>query len=352
MSWGNFYNSKKVFLTGHTGFKGAWLSRFLKILGAEVGGFSLPPEPMSLFNVCGNQSIVDHNIGDVGDFSHLEQVLTDFDPDIVFHFAAQPLVRLSYAQPLRTFQTNVVGTANLLEASRKSSRKPLVAIITSDKCYDNQEKGIPFKESDPMGGKDPYSASKGAAELIVGAFAESFYTKNAQSLVTLRGGNVIGGGDWADDRIMTDIFNALVNGTQLSIRSPEAVRPWQHILDVLSGYLSAVFYLSTKSPGSFEKFNIGPTANNIKTVKELVETSYNLWGAEVQPFYVDQSNNMREASLLLLDVSKALNELEWKPKFDFKETVGATVDWYQAYSDGNDMRAFTDTQIERYVSGD
>ena len=346
-----FFLGKRIFLTGHTGFKGGWLCHVLHHLGADVTGFAFKPEARSFFNSCDTHKLIKHNIGDINDYKKLENILCDSKPDIVIHMAAQPLVRLSYEIPLATLKTNIIGTANVLMAAHACENQPLVAIITSDKCYENIETDMPYKETDRMGGHDPYSSSKGAAEIVTASLAKSFHKNNGQSVLSLRGGNVIGGGDWALDRIMTDIIGALIEKRAPIIRSPNALRPWQHILDVLNGYLSAIMYLSQRSPGSFDQFNIGPLVQNEADVLRLANCVCNYWGSGIKPVLSSVLADLHEAKLLQLDISKALAKLDWSPKLGFDETVKQTVDWYKAESEGEDMTAFTKRQINDYFVG-
>ena len=348
MSLSKFLCGKKIFVTGHTGFKGSWLCFVLHKFGADVTGFSLQPEEKSLFQAANVASFVNHNIGDINTVGDLKTQLLLCEPDIVIHLAAQPLVRLSYELPLTTFQTNVMGTANLLHAANECPKKPIVAIITSDKCYENRETNRPYVETDPMGGHDPYSASKGAAELISRSFAKSFYLKNNQSIITLRGGNVIGGGDWSDDRIMTDLVAALRSNERPVLRSPKSIRPWQHILDVISGYLTAIQYASSQENATFEQFNIGPTSTNIASVCELATLVCNNWGNKLRPLYATESADLHEAKILKLDISKARQVLGWQPKYDLKETVSKTVAWYLSHEMGADMFEVTTHQVNDY----
>ena len=348
MQIGDFFCGKRVFLTGHTGFKGAWLCHVLHYFGADVTGFALVPEAKSFFNSCRTDKIIRHNLGDINDYKNLKNILCDSNPDIVIHMAAQPLVRLSYEIPLETFQTNIIGTANVLMAAHACENQPLVAIITSDKCYENMETDTPYKENDRMGGYDPYSASKGAAEIVTASLFKSFHKDSGQSVLSLRGGNVIGGGDWALDRIMTDMIEALVDERAPIIRSPKAIRPWQHILDVLSGYLSAIMYLSGRSPGSFDQFNIGPLSQNEADVEKLANCICKYWGSGIKPDLSSVQADLHEAKLLKLDISKALEKLEWAPKYGFDETVKQTVGWYKAEREGEDMTAFSMKQIKNY----
>lgn len=348
MPLAEFFRGKRIFLTGHTGFKGGWLCHVLHHFGADVTGFALKPEAKSFFNSCITHKLIKHNIGDINDYKNLKKILCESKPNIIIHMAAQPLVRLSYEIPLATLHTNIIGTANVLMAARACESQPLVAIITSDKCYENIETDIPYKETDRMGGHDPYSASKGAAEIVTASLAKSFHQNNGQSVISLRGGNVIGGGDWALNRIMTDMIEALIDKRAPIIRNPKALRPWQHILDVLSGYLSAIMYLSRQTPGTFDQFNIGPLAQNEADVTKLANSVCKYWGGGIKPELSPVQADLHEAKLLKLDISKAQNKLEWAPKFGFEETVKQTVDWYQAENEGEDMTLFTNWQINDY----
>ena len=296
--------------------------------------------------------IVNHVEGNINCYSDLENVMKSANPDIVIHMAAQPLVRLSYNYPLETMQTNIMGTANVLEAALKCKKKPIVACITSDKCYENLDTNTPFNEGDRLGGYDPYSASKGGAELVAASFARSFYLKRNQSLLTLRGGNVIGGGDWSDDRIMTDIITALAADKSPIIRNPTAIRPWQHVLDVLTGYLMAINYVGTQKKACFEQFNIGPLKQNEATVGKLTQLACQIWGDNIEPIFDNTNSIIHEASTLQLDVTKAVNILGLKPKYDFRTTLLKTLDWYREEILCKNMAIFTRQQITNYFEED
>jgi CDP-glucose 4,6-dehydratase len=346
----SFFGGKRVFLTGHTGFKGAWLCHVLHALNAHVTGFALDADTKSFFRSCRTEYLIDHNIGDINIYDDLEEALFLSKPDIIIHMAAQPLVRLSYEIPIETMQTNIIGTANLMIAANRCDQKPIVAIITSDKCYENVESLVPYKETDRMGGQDPYSASKGAAEIIVASIAKSFYVGEGQSALTLRGGNVVGGGDWAKDRVMADLIKALKANLSPVIRNPNAVRPWQQILDVLSGYLAAIMHVYNQPRGTFHQFNIGPLTDNEANVANLATLVCDYWGSGLKPEILSEPSKLHEANLLKLDISKALDILPWKPKLGFDETVKMTVDWYKAEHLGEDMSSFTQQQIIRYFT--
>ncbi|MGB1095454.1 MAG: CDP-glucose 4,6-dehydratase [Paracoccaceae bacterium] len=345
-----FFEHKCVLVTGHTGFKGSWLCHVLAYLGSEVHGIALDPEPRSHFVISGTESLVHHNVIDINDADRTTETIRTIDPEIILHLAAQPLVRLSYEDPLGTLGTNVIGSANVMEGALQCASKPLVAMITSDKCYENQEQIVGYSENEPMGGHDPYSASKGAAELIIKAFARSFFLPEKQSILALRGGNVIGGGDWAKDRIMTDIVDALMSNRQPELRNPYATRPWQHVLDVVNGYLSAVKYLSDQPQGTYDCFNIGPMQENVADVLSLAAKACQYWGTSIVPKLVGNARQPHEAKLLHLDISKALHDLRWAPKYGFDKSLEQTMAWYRAYKSGKQMSKFTTCQIQNFFT--
>ncbi|MFC6230989.1 CDP-glucose 4,6-dehydratase [Paenibacillus allorhizosphaerae] len=340
MSFNNFYKNKKVLVTGHTGFKGSWLVIWLKELGAEVIGYALDPyTDKDNFVLAGlDKEIVDIR-GDIKDFAKLESVFQKYQPEVVFHLAAQPLVRLSYENPRETFEDNVMGTVNVLECIRKCESVKVAVNVTSDKCYDNKEWVWGYKETDAMGGYDPYSASKGCSELIINSYTNSFFNPqnfetHKKAVVSVRAGNVIGGGDWSKDRIIPDCIRAIEENIAIQVRNPYAVRPWQHVLEPLSGYLS----LGSKLLSDPEKFignwNFGPTNESIITVKEVVSTVlFNF----PQGTWDDVSSNgqLHEAKLLNLDCSKANFILKWKPSLNIKECIKLTCDWYKNYNTEN-----------------
>ena len=348
-----FFEHKRVLVTGHSGFKGSWLCHVLAYLGSEVHGIALEPEPRSHFVFSGTESLVDHNVIDINDSDRTIEAIRNINPDIIMHLAAQPLVRLSYEDPLGTLATNVIGSANVMEGALLCSSKPLVAMITSDKCYENQEQTAGYNEHEPMGGHDPYSASKGAAELVIRAFARSFFLPEKQSILALRGGNVIGGGDWAKDRIMTDIVDALMSNREPELRNPHATRPWQHVLDVVNGYLSAVKYMSDQPRGSYDCFNIGPMQENVADVLSLTTKACQSWGSGLGPKLVGNVGQPHEAKLLQLDISKALHDLDWVPKYGLDASLDQTMAWYRAHQAGEQMSKFTTSQIKKFfqISG-
>ena len=356
----SYYKGKKVLVTGHTGFKGSWLCEWLLALGAEVHGFALPPptKPALFAQLKLAKRIKSHTIGDIRDLAAVKRCVKRVRPEIVFHLAAQPLVRLSYRQPVETFDTNVMGTVNVLEAVRavfssKSGSKaaPLckVVCITTDKVYENDNRGRAFVEDDPKGGSDPYSASKGACELAIQSYRRSFFAdgKGAAWVASARAGNVIGGGDWALDRIVPDAMRAFISGKTLTVRNDKSTRPWQHVLEPLYGYLTL------GAQRDFVRFstayNFGPSAATVKTVGELVKETMSYFD---RPKFENRTdpNAVPEAKLLTLDSRKAKRLLGWTPHWKFKETIRNTVEWYQAVAVGADPMAVTDRQIEEYVS--
>ncbi len=329
MSFYNIYKGKKVLITGHTGFKGSWLAIWLKELGAEVYGYALAPySEMDNFVLCNLENEINHKIGDVRDGEELKKYFQEVNPEFAFHLAAQPLVLLSYQDPLNTFNTNLMGTVNFWEAIRATPSVKAAVNVTTDKCYDNKEWVWGYRENDAMGGKDPYSASKGCSELITNAYLESFFkTEGTCNIASARAGNVIGGGDWAADRIIPDYFRAVKNGQKLEIRNPYATRPWQHVLEPLSGYLALGAQLFSQGKIFSGGWNFGPEDNANYSVKELIDEILNLdnSGGYTIP---KETAKPHEAVLLKLDISKAVNYLKWKPVLSFKETVSFTLNGY------------------------
>ncbi len=351
-AFGDIYRGKRVLLTGHTGFKGSWLSLWLSKLGADVVGVSIDiPTKPSLFELCGIAELVDHRVGDVRDLEAMKALVAEVQPDIVFHLAAQPLVRLSYVDPVTTVDTNVMGTVNVLEAVRGWGGTAAIVVVTSDKCYHNDGRREGYRETDPMGGHDPYSMSKGAAELVVDSWRSSYFLK-ADSPVRLasgRAGNVIGGGDWAADRIVTDSIAALVAGRPIEVRNPLATRPWQHVLEPLSGYLWLGHGLLTGRRVD-AGWNFGPDQDNIRNVEQLVDELLRCWGSGswVQS---SEAGAPKEAMALSLNIEKAKAELDWRPVWEFSRTIVETASWFKSWSEGgNDIRSLTSTQIDRYVT--
>jgi CDP-glucose 4,6-dehydratase len=350
----NIYRNKKVLITGHTGFKGSWLVTWLLNLGADVIGASrdIPTQP-SMFEILGLADKIQHHIIDIRDIKSLSQLVSDKKPDFVFHLAAQAIVSTSYSGPLDTISSNVMGTTNLLESLRISNHQCTAVIITSDKAYDNIEQVWGYKENDPMGGKDIYSGSKGAAELIFKSYYHSFFKSKECNvrLVVARAGNVIGGGDWAQDRIVVDCVEAWSKGKSVEIRSPEATRPWQHVLEPLSGYLNLGQVLYNDKNLNGEGFNFGPRAEQNHTVVELLEDLSEHWNFEntSDAFSVTGDIPFHEAGLLKLNCDKSLALLKWQATLDYQDTIKFTSEWYyDYYKNGNDMMTKTIQQIGEY----
>ena len=349
----SFWRGKRVFLTGHTGFKGSWLSLWLQQLGAELTGYSLnPPTQPSLFDKAvvgrGMRSI----IGDIRDSVKLISAVRDAAPHIVIHMAAQPLVRRSYADPVETYSTNVMGTVHLLEAVRQCDSVRAVVNVTTDKCYENREWLWPYRENEAMGGYDPYSSSKGCAELVTAAYRTSYFNANdfAQHQVALasaRAGNVIGGGDWAQDRLVPDIMAAFARKEPVLIRNPHAVRPWQHVLEPLRGYLTLAERLFTDGSSYAEAFNFGPREEDAQPVEWVVSKIAAKWGSSAV-WNVDLGAHPHEASFLRLDISKASHRLNWRPVLNLDAALQLTVDWTRADLENKDLRGLTLAQINDY----
>jgi CDP-glucose 4,6-dehydratase len=355
------YAGKRVLLTGHTGFKGSWLTLWLDSLGAEVTGYALAPDPMpSLFEAAGVASACRHVVADVRDLPRLMAVLDETRPDYVFHLAAQPLVRLSYEQPLETLQTNVLGTTHVLEALRRAGRPCAVVVVTSDKCYENRERHAGYREDEAMGGHDIYSMSKGAAELVVSSYRRSFFpparlASHGVAVATARAGNVVGGGDWARDRIVPDCVAALAAGRPIPVRNPAAVRPWQHVLEPLGGYLLLGARLAgvgiDDRAAWCEAWNFGPELEDARSVREVVEALIRCWGSGAWEDRHDPKA-VHEAGLLRLDIEKARTRLGWRPRWHFEETFLRTVEWYRVFHHRAGPEALATlcrTQIAEYV---
>ena len=345
----SFWKGKRVFVTGHTGFKGGWICLWLKHLGVEVIGYSLEPATVpSLFEAAdvgeGMQSI----FGDIRDHAKLSKAISESKPDVVIHMAAQPLVRYSYAQPAETYEVNVMGTVHLLEGVRATPSVKAVVNVTSDKCYENQERVRGYSENEAMGGIDPYSSSKGCAELVTSAYRQSFFEPAGIALASARAGNVIGGGDWAADRLIPDFFRAMDAGEALNIRSPKAVRPWQHVLEPLSGYLMLAEQLYSNGSSFAEGWNFGPSDDDSRTVSWIVERM-----AEMRKdinWQCDEAPHLHEANLLILDSSKARRKLNWQPLWRLQTALQKTLEWHEAWRNAEDMRAVSLAQINDYQS--
>ena len=335
----HYYKNKKVFLTGHTGFKGSWMLYWLHLIGAEVKGYSLAPEnKFDLYNTINGNSLCDSVIADIRNGERLTEEILSFEPDFIFHLAAQPLVRLSYEIPSETFAVNAIGTAHILDAVRRLSNPCTVVLITTDKVYENKEWHYPYRENDRLGGYDPYSASKACAELIISSYRNSFfntanYSVHQKSIASARAGNVIGGGDWAKDRIIPDIIRALKNGDPISVRNPNSIRPWQHVLEPVGGYLHLGAKMIENPVLYSDSWNFGPQPEDNLTVEELVNIALSAWGSGKYN-NTTISDQPHEAGLLKLDISKTVNALGWKPKYNARISINKTLEWYQK-SEGN-----------------
>lgn len=346
----NFWKNKKILVTGHTGFKGSWLTIWLKKLGADVIGFSksVPTIP-SLYEISDVGKDIKSITGDVQDFEFLKKTINDYEPEIIFHMAAQSLVIKSYSDPIETFATNVMGTVNLLHATKETKKPKVVVNVTSDKCYENNESLEGYSENDPMGGHDPYSSSKGCAELITKSFRSSFFSsndKNHTSLASVRAGNVLGGGDWAENRLVPDIIRAIENKKSVNIRNPNALRPWQHVLDPLHGYIILAEKLWNEQTKYSEGWNFGPEKNEIKPVSWIMEKFNEIWKNKID-WVIDQ-NELHEAKNLILNCQKAKAGLGWNSKIDIETTLKWTIEWYEKYFEGENMRKVTENQIEKF----
>ncbi|AIA70376.1 CDP-glucose 4,6-dehydratase [Pectobacterium atrosepticum] len=349
-----FWQGKKVFVTGHTGFKGSWLCLWLQSMGAEVKGYALqPPTEPSIYQAACVDEGMSSEIGDIRDYQKMEESIRAFGPEIVFHMAAQPLVRLSYDIPVDTYATNVMGTVHLLEAVRKIGGVKAVVNITSDKCYENKEWVWGYRENEPMGGYDPYSNSKGCAELVAAAYRQSYfnadkYHEHGCALASVRAGNVIGGGDWALDRLIPDILKAFEEQRPVLIRNPHAIRPWQHVLEPLSGYLCAAQALYLNGTEYAEAWNFGPLDEDAQPVQWIVEKMVGAWGDDAS-WILDDGEHPHEAHYLKLDCSKAKMRLNWAPVWRLDETLNRIVTWHKAWLAGADMHQITLNEIHDYM---
>ena len=346
----DFWKNRSVFLTGHTGFKGGWLALWLSEMGANVYGYSLKaPTNPNFFDVVKLQSkIKNSTIGNVLNLSELENSIREAKPSVIFHMAAQPLVRQSYNDPLETFKTNVIGTINIFEAAKKIKSVKAIINITSDKCYENQEWERPYHEADKLGGYDPYSSSKACSEIVTSSYRNSFFSINGIKLASARAGNVIGGGDWAADRLIPDFFRSIDSNEILRVRSPQAVRPWQHVLDPLSGYLMLAEKLIIHGDNFAEAWNFGPEQSGAKTVSWVLDRlSKKFLNAKWE---AKNSTQLYEASLLKLDIKKAKLKLGWKPRWSLETAIDNTIKWYQAFKENKDMVEFSVKQIKTFKS--
>lgn len=346
------FRNKTILITGNTGFIGTWMSMWLNLLGANVIGFSLyPPTKPSMYEILKIKKNITSILGDINNLKELQSIIKIKKPEIVFHLAAQSLVRKSYVAPLETFQSNVIGTANVLEALKNSSVKACI-LMTSDKCYQNNESGIAFDETRPIGGNDPYSASKGAAELVIASYRHSFFKKNNIAIASVRAGNVIGGGDWSENRLIPDCYNALNSHKAIVIRNPKAIRPWQFVLEPIYGMFQLAIHLK-RNPQKFSgPWNLGPSINTKKfTVEEIVKRIVQLWGrGTVKIQHTVKDEIFSESKTLLLNSKKANRELNWKPIYSTIDALKETMNWYKCFSNGNDMNELTINQIKKYMT--
>jgi CDP-glucose 4,6-dehydratase len=343
-----FWCGKRVFLTGHTGFKGSWLSLWLYSMGAQVRGYSLtPPTTPSLFNEAQIDSILDSHIGDIRDQETLNNSMTEFNPEILIHMAAQPLVRYSYDKPIETYEVNVLGTAKVLESARLCSRLKIVINITTDKCYENDGRLTGYSEDDPMGGYDPYSSSKGCAELVASAYRRSFFQAQGVGLASARAGNVIGGGDWASDRLIPDILRSFEENKPVIVRNPSATRPWQHVLEPLSGYLILAQEMYENKNKYSEGWNFGPREDDIKPVEWILEKMTGEWPGS--KWELDVGHNPHEASLLQLDIKKSNLRLGWSPIWHLDYTLQKIIAWHKAWLRKENVQGICLEEIREYM---
>lgn len=348
-SFKNVYNNRKVLLTGNTGFKGSWLTTWLLDLGAKVIGFSLdPPTEPNLFEILSLKNKISYIKGDVRDTDKFKNIFNEYQPEIVFHLAAQPLVRRSYQEPKLTYETNLMGTVNLFEAVRDCESVEVVINVTSDKCYENKEKNSGYDETDPLGGYDPYSSSKAGSELITASYRKSFFSDNNTAIASVRAGNVIGGGDWGQDRLIPDCIRALTTNELINIRNPQSVRPWQHVLEPLAGYLWLASLMWHDKTDYNQAWNFGPEKNSILNVEEVVKQIIRTWGQG--EFIVNNDGQMPETNILKLDINKVKSKLNWKPIYNIDETLEKTVLWYLQYYNKQNILGFTLNQIRDYTS--
>jgi CDP-glucose 4,6-dehydratase len=343
-----FWKGKRVLITGHTGFKGSWLSLWLQSMGAELRGIALPPPTTpALFDEAQVVNGMEHFIADIRDYEKIRSLMENFKPEIVIHMAAQPLVRLSYQQPIETYSTNVMGTVHILEAARHVDSVRAIVNVTTDKCYENKEWVWGYRESEPMGGYDPYSSSKGCAELVSGAFRKSFFEGRDISLASVRAGNVIGGGDWAVDRLIPDILRAFEKKQPVQIRHPHAIRPWQHVLEPLSGYLILAQSLYENGQTNAEGWNFGPRCEDAQPVQRIVEQLCEIWG-QGATWVLQPGNHFHEANYLKLDISKAQQRLKWHPRWSLETALLRIAEWHKAWLSGINMHDYCLTQINHY----
>lgn len=345
-----FWAGKKVLLTGHTGFKGSWASLWLTQLGARVTGYALtPPTNPSLFQEAGISEIIDSRIGDVRDLENIKKVTAEVKPEIIIHMAAQPLVRYSYQNPVETYMTNVMGVVHVLEAARASGSVTGVLNVTSDKCYENTERTEGYREDEPMGGHDPYSNSKGCSELVTSAYRKSFFEKEGIFLASGRAGNVIGGGDWADDRLVPDIVRSVLNKQVLQIRNPNSLRPWQHVLEPVGGYLRLIEKLGSEGKDFSQGFNFGPKANESCDVVNIISIMNTFWNNQIKYEIIKSETQPHEAHLLKLDCTKADKLLNWRPRWNINQALEKTVQWNLERLENRTIQDLCLRQISHYL---
>ena len=343
-----FWRSKRVLLTGHTGFKGSWLSLWLQSMGSQLQGIALtPPSTPALFDEALVAKGMNHLVADIRDYDKIKTLVAKFRPEILIHLAAQPLVRLSYQQPVETYATNVMGTVHVMEAARHAGSVRAIVNITTDKCYENKEWVWGYREEEPMGGHDPYSNSKGCAELVSSAYRNSFFKTEGIAMATARAGNVIGGGDWAIDRLIPDILRALEKQQTVQIRNPQAIRPWQHVLEPLSGYLLLAERLYKNGQTDAEGWNFGPRDEDVQPVQWIVERLCETWG-QGATWTLQSGDHPHEANYLKLDVSKAKQRLQWEPRWPLRHALKQITEWHRAWLSGDDMQAMCLQQINQY----
>ncbi len=347
------WQGRKVFLTGHTGFKGGWLALWLAKSGANVRGYALDPATQpNLFTVAGVDRMVEDIRGDIRDAASLEKAMQSFKPEVVFHMAAQPLVRLSYDDPIGTYETNVIGTARVLDSIRRTPSVRAVVSVTTDKCYENKEWVWGYRETDPLGGYDPYSSSKACAEIVSAAYRQSYFpvsklAEHGVAVATARAGNVIGGGDWATDRLIPDLVRGFLAGEAVRIRRPHAIRPWQHVMEPLHGYIRLAEQLLTHDPKFATAYNFGPHDDDAREVAWIAEKMTGFWGNGAK-WVLDPDPGVHEAGYLKLDASRARTDLGWTPRLNLETALQWLVQWYRAWQSGADMHAFTLAQIGNY----
>jgi len=343
----SFWSNKRVLITGHTGFKGAWLSIWLQRLGSIIAGYALPAATKpSLFELADVSVEMQSEIGDVRNLEHLSRFVDGFRPDIIIHMAAQSLVRPSYIDPVETFATNVMGTVNILEAARQSDVRAVVN-VTTDKCYENLERVEGYREDEPLGGHDPYSASKGCSEIVTSSYRRSF----SLGVASARAGNVIGGGDWAQDRLIPDMMRSFMADEVLTIRNPASTRPWQHVLEPLRGYLLLAEHLYEHAPQYAEAWNFGPDDEDARPVEWLADRVCDLWGPPARWSNTADEDPLHEAGFLRLNCDKAKNRLAWQPRMTLEQALAWTVAWYKGFQQGDDVRTLTEQQITNYEAG-